>query len=367
MVSCWLILESLHRRRGWRAAALASGAGMAAMLALGMKQNIAGGLVFGALVLASSSFRRLSRFDGLALAGAALAGAALPIVSLIIWAESNGVHLSALWDMTYGFRADALEVITRTSMEAELARADTLASLFIQTGLAATFVWLILSLRHALSNHPSVTLAVLAMLLVDSIGVVLGGSYWTAYLLPLIPPAVLSVAVLVGAEGYVGRWTRGIVVLTAILTVSWLAHFTISRTAGDTDPTAYHIGLAIHEVAHPQDTILPLYGRADIVQASGLSNPYQYLWSLPARVRDPDLTQLRSLLASPARPTWVVEWDSVNTWGIDPEGRLRTLLNRHYVGVGELCGYPVWRSRARDRQPLPAINCGDSWLQIQFG
>lgn len=280
-------------------------------------------------------------------------GAALPVVAIICWAGWNDVHLSTFWEMMYGFRADAFSAITRTGMEAELARADTLALLFIQTGLVAIFAWFLVSLPKAASSHATVTLAVLVMLLMDGIGVVLGGSYWTAYLLPLIPPAAIAVAILAGGKDYVGRWTRGIVVLTSLLTAYWVVDFTISRTTGDIDPTAYHVGLAINDVAEPHDTILPLYGRADIVHASGLENPYRYPWSLPARVLDPELAEMRSLLASPTRPTWVVEWDPVNIWGIDTAGRVQSLLDRHYVDVAELCGRTIWRSRNHHRPPPP--------------
>ena len=64
MVSCWLALEGLQRRPGWTRLALAFGAGSAGMLAMGMKQNLAGGLVFGAVLLAVSVLRRRLRAAG---------------------------------------------------------------------------------------------------------------------------------------------------------------------------------------------------------------------------------------------------------------------------------------------------------------
>lgn len=366
MVGCWLSLESLQRPHTWRGLALACGAGTAAVLALGMKQNLVGGLVFGAVVLASSRWsRRLSRPEALGLAASALAGAALPVVALCYWAARNGVQLSTLWDMNYAFRSDAFSVITQASMETPLARAGELGRLFVETGMLAVLALFVVSLRRATLNHRPVASAVLVMWVVDIIGVVLGGSYWTSYLIPLIPAAALSVALLAGTDGYRGRFMRVIVVVTALLSTYWLVHFTISRTVGDTGPTAYHAGLAIREVAQPDDTILSLYGRADIVEASGLRAPYRYLWSLPARTLDPQLAELRALVASQQAPTWVVEWIPVNSWDIDQGGRLQTLLDTRYVDVGELCGATTWRLREAQRPALPVIDCGESWLEIK--
>ncbi|MBA2445786.1 MAG: hypothetical protein H0V49_10710 [Nocardioidaceae bacterium] len=366
MVSCWLSLESLQRPHTWRGLALACGAGTTAVLALGMKQNLVGGLVFGAVVLASSRWsRRLSRPEALGLAGSALAGAALPIVAVGYWAARNGVHLSTLWEMNYAFRSDAFGVITQASMEAPLARAGELSWLFIETGLVAILAMFLVSLRRAALHHRSVTLAVLVMWLVDIIGVVLGGNYWTSYLIPVIPAAALSVALIAGAEGCQGRLMRVIVVVTSLLITYWLVSYTISRTIGDAGPTAYHAGLAIREVAQPDDTILPLYGRADIVEASGLRAPYRYLWSLPARTLDPQLAEMRAVLVSSEAPTWVVEWIPVNFWNIDQGGRLQTLLDTRYVDVGELCGATIWRLREAARPALPVIDCDETWLEIQ--
>ena len=368
MASCWLALESLHRSRSWRRLALAAGAGMTATLAMGMKQNLVGGLVFGAVLLVASVVsRRLPRQEGAALAGAAVAGAALPVLAVVSWTVGNGVHLSTLWEMIYGFRADAFAVITQTDMQDALDRGATLAWLFTATGLAAIFCWFLYSFRKASLKKQAVTWAVGALLIVDILGVVLGGSYWTPYLLPLIPGAALCVALLVGAEDQRGQWMRRIVVLTSILTAVWVASFTIERITGATAPTAYHIGMAVSEAARPTDTILPLYGRADIVYASALKAPYRYLWSLPARVRDPELAHMRALLASPEGPTWVVEWNPINMWNIDRHGRLRAVLERHYVDVGQLCDHTIWRRIDAPRPPLPAIDCSQSWLEIQYG
>ena len=43
------------------------------------------------------------------------------------------------------------------------------------------------------------------------------------------------------------------------------------------------VGTSIAKVASPRDTIVTLYGHAEVTRASGLSSPYPYLWSLPTK------------------------------------------------------------------------------------
>ena len=77
MGSCWFAINALMRRSRWHAFA----AGALAVLAVGMKQNLFGGLVFGGVLLVGAlSTSRLERRDFFRLAGAAIAGALVPVV-----------------------------------------------------------------------------------------------------------------------------------------------------------------------------------------------------------------------------------------------------------------------------------------------
>jgi hypothetical protein len=93
------------------------------------------------------------------------------------------------------------------------------------------------------------------------------------------------------------------------------------------------------------------------VFASGLSTPYPYLWSLPARTLDPGMRRLERLLAGPAAPTWVVDYSGVNSWDLDADGGLRTLLAERYDVAGEICGRPVHLRTDAPRPRLPDVDC----------
>ncbi len=60
------------------------------------------------------------------------------------------------------------------------------------------------------------------------------------------------------------------------------------------------------------------FGAANALRTTGLESPYAHLWSLPVRVRDPELHGLADVLAGPDAPTWlVVSGRSLNSWGVD--------------------------------------------------
>ena len=64
---------------------------------------------------------------------------------------------------------------------------------------------------------------------------------------------------------------------------------------------------------------------------------------------------------SDAAPTWVVEYNPVNSWSIDSDGRLRDLLSREYVEVATVCERPVYLRRDVDRERPPDLGCDQPW------
>ncbi|MPZ61780.1 MAG: hypothetical protein GEU93_10885 [Propionibacteriales bacterium] len=363
MCSCWLALEALRCPPGRSRYALAAGAGMVGVLAIGMKQNLTGGLVFGGVLLLGSVLRRrLSPREGSVLAGMAFLGAAVPVLAVMAWAIGSGVHLSTLWEMTYAFRSDALETIASGPMDESQERARELVRLGVESGLAVIIGWFVVSFRRASRTQPAVAWAVVAMLLTDLAALVLGGHYWPSYLIALIPGAALCVALLSGVpDRRAGAMMRLLVVLMSLATALALWSHTAEHTDGSVNPGHYYTGMGVGRAARPDDTILVLYGHANVVAASGLRAPYPYLWALPARTRDPDLARMRTVLAGPQAPTWVVESDPGDTWDLDEDDRLRRLLHTRYTYLGPLCGRTIWR-RTDQQRPSPfGVDCDRPW------
>lgn len=344
------------RRRAWP---LAFAAGVAAALAIGLKQNLATGLVFaGVLLLVGWRTGAIPGRSTAALAVAGAAGAAVPLLATIAWAEAAGVRLSTLWNTVYGFRADAARVIADGTTDAPERRAWILLAIALGTGLLLVLAGPFARLRELWRDDPPVTAATVAVVLVDVASLAAGGSFWQDYLLPLIPGAALCAALLAGRDGRTGRTMRGLVVAAIVSAVLAMGFWLVWNATGHQEFDEVRTGEAIAGSAQPGDTLVVFGGRADLQRVSGLDSPYPYLWSLPMRTRDPEYADLTALLGSTEAPTWLVEWVDLDAWADAGVPELRRAIDEHYVEAGTTCnGKPIYLLRGVDR-PEVTPDCG---------
>ncbi|WP_459968230.1 hypothetical protein [Nocardioides pyridinolyticus] len=340
-----LTLLAVRHRSGW----LAFAAGLAAMTAVGLKQNLAAGLVFAAALLLTGAVT--GRVGGaLRLGLAALAGAAVPVLVTVAWANAEGIHLGELWYAAYGFRADAAHVIADEVPDAPERRALLLLVIAVATMLLPVLAGLVAHFRELWADDPPLLAGTLAVVAVDLVALLLGGSYWRDYLLPLVPGAVLCVALLAGRESPGGRRMRVLVVAAVLSAAAATACWLTWSLTGQQQLDEVRTGDALAEAAEPADTLVVFGGRADLQDASGLRSPYPYLWSLPMRTRDPGYAELRALLAGPDAPTWLVEWVDFDAWTDAGVPRLEKVVRERYVEHGTTCtGQPVYLLRGQER------------------
>jgi hypothetical protein len=267
----------------------------------------------------------------------------------------------------YGFRGDAFAVIMSGPVSAPLARAASLVGVAVGTGLVLLFLWFLLSLRRLSRERPVLTLATLAVLLVASVSLALGGSYWRPYLFELLPAAVLSLALLASATSAtpatVSRPARSRVVTTAVVAVLVAssvvdgARFVQSWPSRGRAGAGVVIGRSLLAASQPGDTLAVWGGQANVQLASGLASPYEHLWSLPARTRDPGSTHLAAVLAGPHAPTWFLTWSDLDAWEDDTPAAVEPVLRARYVKAAEVCGgHELYRLRTA-RRPTPAVSC----------
>lgn len=364
VTSFWLALEALRLLEASprRALLLAAASGVVSTTAVGLKQNMVTGLAFGGVVLLVSALtRRISWPQFGRLSAAALAGASVPLAATVAWCLMAGVELHTLWYAVYGFRSDALVVISEGSADAPTSRALKLAVIFVATGMAFVLALFLLNLRQAWRTNPAVTAAALAVLAVDGAGVVLGGSYWRPYLFGLVPTVVLCAALVAGAAGRRGRGVRvsiGFAVVSCLVsTVVWV----VTNLSGAEPPTEIYTGESIAAVSKPGDSIVVFGGRSDIVFASGLPSPYEHLWSLPMRTNDPDLAELEQIVAGDDAPTWFVVWVPLGAWDGAGDQELKDLLVERYTLVTRGCDdRPIWLLDGVDRD-VPTPDCEQPW------
>lgn len=364
-LSCLAAVAAVHAVSSRRQDLLAAAAGTTAVLAFGVKQNLLGGFVFGAVLLGGSLLtRQVGGGRAAHLAGRFALGAALPVGVVVTWVVLSPAHLDSAWYQVFGFRADASQVLRASDSTAPAERAAGLWRLFVWSGMAALLVVAAVTARRWLPRVGPAGAALVAMTLVDAFGVAAGGSYWHAYLIPLVPDLALAAgfAYAVGAP----QRLAATVALVAVMVSSThaLVGFTHDRLADDRAVTAWDTGRAISEVARPGDTITSLYGSADVVLASGLNSPYEHLWTLPMRTLDPRLDRLREVLSGPRAPTWLVVVLPINSWHLDENRQLRDLVSRRYVLVPQDCGPMIWLRRTATFRARPALPCPPPSAQV---
>src|SRR4051794_31146653 len=333
--------SSPHRSLAWWATA-----GVLGVAAAGVKQNMLEVFVAGAVLLVG---RRQSRSRALLSGVSFVGGAAVAAAALIGWAWWHGTSPAGLWDAVVAFRVDAARVIAQAGPSDTGSRAVGVAGAFVASGalgLAAVALGpVVLRLR---TRRPTLlealTVAVLAW---ELVGVVLGGSYWLHYLVGTVPGLVLAAAVAVRGGARRRVTPGGLLAYAAVVTVGGVVFTALSPIGTAPEDLAVEHYLATHK--HPGDTGVVAFGDPALLRAAGLSSPYPELWSLPVRVRDPDLAQFTSVLMGPERPAWVVvNGSSLASWGVDPS-RARPVLHREYREVEAAGDWHIYLVRTEDR------------------
>lgn len=259
-------------------------------------------------------------------AASALAGAVVALVALMVWAESRGTEPRALWDAVVSFRFHAAAVISNGQPGTTTDRLQSMLTALVRSGGPVLFLLPVLGVARA--RLPGcLPFAAGAVCLWEAIGVAGGGSYWWHYLVGFVPGLVLVTVAL-------ARHRPGLqACVVAVLLYATLLGFQVHRTTED--PTATlraneAAGRYLASHARPGDTGVVAYGTPSILQKADMPSPYEYLWSLPVRVRDPKLTELARVLRGPQRPTWlVVPGDTLATWGVDSE-QAQEVVDRRY-------------------------------------
>ena len=310
-----------------------------------VKQNMLDVFVVMTALAATTAARR-SRRDALLPTGCFLVGAASAAAAVLLLAASRGTGFSALWDAMVTFRFDAAAKIQAASTTSTPDRALHLVIAAAAAGALPVLGALVATLvdrrvrpeRGALPAIPGPALAV-ALLGWETIAIVGGGSYWLHYLIGLVPGLVLAVAVVVGHSARSRAWVRGAVayaLAATMLSVSW-AHLVEPSWNKDLAVEDY-----LQDHSRPGDTGVVAFGNPNVLEAAGLSSPYENIWSLPVRVRDPRLAEFSTVLAGPHRPTWVVvNGSSLATWGVNARAG-DFVLNRLYRPVSVLDGFTVY-------------------------
>ena len=343
----WLTLRSVGNVDRLNRLALFVTAGACAAASVLIKQNEIDALVFlAAFAILGRATHLVSRRDMAAVVGG---GLGLTVI-VLAHAASRGTDPAGLWDAIVTFRVQAGNLIRTSASSATTTRTHHLLAALVMSGLPLIVAVAVVQSRWLLKGSATARAILgsgLAMLGWEAISVAAGGSYWLHYLLCFVPGAVLLASVGYAAKAGTRDGSRELVrpTLAYAAVASLIAILVVATHADRLDPDA---GTAAWLASHrrPGDTAVVLYGHANILFGSGMSSPYSELWSLPIRVRDPELTEFSESLTSEHPPTYVVTpLTGLGTWGVDSIRTQRT-LEHLYAPVEEIDGHTIYGLRA---------------------
>lgn len=359
LAGSWAMVRALGHRSAGQAVRFALLVGVFGASAALVKQSFVDVFVFAAAALVVHARQGGEhRRRALVLAGALTCGGLLTGVAVLGVAALLGSDPVELWDALVVFRGEAAAVLAASGTAATVQRFAILIAALVATALPLV----VLSVLPALLRPPTapsaapdtsaglegtrptaqlttdLRLPAVMVLAWELFGVILGGSYWLHYLLALVPGTALLVGVALQRHPSVGRTLQATIAVASISTILAIA---INVMHPEPVPEQASIDyLRAH--AAPGDTGVVAFGAPNILYSAGLTSPYPHLWSLPVRVRDPQLHDLAAVLAGPSRPDWLVmTGSSIATWGVD-EDAAQPLVERYYTYRAAADGFHIY-------------------------
>lgn len=328
------LAQSVVRGRAWLLAGVLGGAAPL------VKQNSIDVAIFGlVMVVVLASTRRIR--EAAELIALLALGAMVSLGLTLTWAAWHGTSPAELWEAVVTFRGQAASLIAATQPGAISNRALWLVVAAVASGVAMLAGGALTLTRQRLPlGGTDLRLPLLAMGAWEIFGVVAGGSYWLHYLLALVPMLIIAVGAL-ARRAHAGWLTATLTWsgLGAVAATVWL----VMHPAGLDDQEAAR-WLSAH--SEPGDTAVVAYGQPNVLRQANLTSPYPNLWSLPIRVRDPQLSQLTQALRAPNRPTFVViKGGQLASWGLDPTAA-EAALHADYRRVAWAGNFAIWRAES---------------------
>lgn len=354
-LSVLLLVRAL--RRGEGQGRLLFGAGLLAVAALTFKQSFGDALLaataaFAVALVVADRRRPVVRAAGGYALGLLAGGAAL-----VAWGLLQVGSLESVAYALIGFRLDGMAAIASPIGDFGNTLPQGLIPPLIFSGLLLVLLWSLAGLFE-LRHRPVLLACMAAWGLGGAIGVSGGGSWWSHYLIQLVPFATVTAALALGRAP-----RRRVVGRAAAATAATVAAFTVGGIVLGPNALGKHryahrgetIGGFLKAAAAPGDTAWVMYAAPNVLYYSGLRSPVAYNWSLMMRAFPGAERDLRATLTSKRHPTWVVRWEEPYAYGLDRSGRTRQILHRRYRPVERICGHAILLRNGVDRRPLPPV------------
>ena len=264
--------------RSWRPRSWPVLAGGSAAAALLVKQSMAEGFVFAAVVVGWLALAPSTTPAAGYLATFAL-GASAVLALALTWAWLRGTSPLGLWDAVVVFRADATAVISGQADGATPHRAAVLTGSFLASGALLLLAAAFLPVRRGAGRPRTgarrgaetvdVRLLAAAVLLWEIVAVASGGSYWLHYLIGTVPGLVLAVAAVTTHHPARSSWPiTGLAYAAAVGVVA-----TIGGLAHDGTSPGDAVATYLAARAQPGDTAVVAFGNPAILRDAAPLQP----------------------------------------------------------------------------------------------
>ena len=213
------------------------------------------------------------------------------------------------------------------------------------------FVVLAIALRGVLTLRGDRVLAVTlaAWLGAGAVGVLGGGSYWPHYLIQLVAPASLLAGAALANVRSGGRVAAALAAVAVVGTIGGRRHGARDPASATACRRSRATCAPTRDPATPSTCSTPAPTWATTPASPARTRTPGACWSARIPARSP---RLRSLLASPQRPTWIVGWQRPGRWGLDPARRHRAaLIAPDYRVVARVHGHAIYHRTSSPRSP----------------
>jgi len=282
------------------------------------------------------------------------AGAGIPLAALLVWLAATHHSVGYFVYTLFGFRLQLLNTLAGSDIPLHV-RLQKLQEPAWDSGLIIALVAALVGLR-ALRHDRVLVVTFIAWLAAATVGVLGGGSYFAHYLIGLVPVSCVGAAVVLARARPLIR----ALVLAAVLVVALSAarEGVVFESHHPLRRSEVAVARYVRDHARAGDTDYVMYSRPNVVYYAGLRHAYPYMWSLMVRAKPGALAELERLLGSRERPTWVVQWQDADQWGLDPDDRMDGFLARGYQLAAVVCGHAIFLRDDRPRPPLRLGTCG---------
>src|SRR3954447_24875176 len=167
-----------------------------------------------------------------------------------------------------------------------------------------------------------------------------------------MPVAAIGTALLLTRRVGLGAVALCLIAIPAAITT---ARPGVLDSGDHYESQAVTLGRYVALRAEPGQTAYVMYARVNSLFYTGLPSPFPYHWSLMMRAVPGAVHQLRTLLASPRRPVWIIEQDRPKGYGLDHRGATARLVREHYRVVAHVCRQPILLERGKRARAAPRL------------